>query len=93
MHMWIIYQCNQGHWTERSKCINSNRGKGGKIHGSKVNQANDRGSRYHLNHGRIYEPDSIVFPIRRLDVSSLCTTIVAQLSFAFTGPLHRTTMM
>jgi hypothetical protein len=62
MHMWIIYQCNQDHWTERSKCINSNRGKGGKIHGNKVNKANDRGSRYRLNHGGIYEPDRIVFP-------------------------------
>jgi hypothetical protein len=37
------------------------RGKGGDIHGSKVNKAKDSG-RYRLNHGRIYEPDSIVFP-------------------------------
>jgi hypothetical protein len=41
------------------------RGKGGDIHGSKVNKAKDSG-RYRLNHGRIYEPDSIVFPRQRL---------------------------
>jgi hypothetical protein len=52
-------------WTRISVLIQT-RGKGGNIHGSKVNEAKDRGSRYRLNHGKIYEPDSIVFPRRRL---------------------------
>jgi hypothetical protein len=53
-------------WIGTIVLIQRIRGKGGNIHGSKVNKAKDRDSRYRLNHGKIYEPDSIVFPRRRL---------------------------